>query len=58
VLGYVGADIAEAACVRTPMTRNAVGPGGMVTGPEVRERLADALQALARHAGAAARSAD
>src|SRR6185437_14959529 len=31
VLGYVHADIVEAACVRLPLTRDAVGPDGTLT---------------------------
>jgi NAD(P)H-dependent FMN reductase len=49
VLGYVGADIVEAACARAPMTRTAVGTDGTVTDPHVRQQLAQVLQALAHH---------
>ena len=31
VLGYVGADVVEAACARIPVTRDAVGSDGLVT---------------------------
>lgn len=54
VLGYLGADIVEPACTRVPMTRDAVGPDGLVTDPDVRLRLAEALAALARHVQAPA----
>ena len=50
VLGYVGADVSEAACARAPMSRSAVGPDGTVTDPHVRQQLGDVLTALARHA--------
>ena len=33
VLGYVHADIVEAACTRIPLTRDAVGPAGTVVDP-------------------------
>lgn len=49
VLGYVGADIVEAACARAPMTRTAVGTDGTVTDLEVRRQLAEVLQALISH---------
>ena len=49
VLGYVGADVADAACARVPMTRSAVGPDGLVTDTDVREQLAGVLRLLARH---------
>ena len=51
VLGYVHADIVEAACVRIPLTRDAVGPDGTITGPALREQIADALHVLVRRAG-------
>jgi len=46
VLGYVGADIVDAACARVPMTRGAVGADGTVTDPEIRTRIGDVLQTL------------
>ena len=49
VLGYVDADIVEAACTRIPLTRDAVGADGMITDPEAREQIAHALAALAQH---------
>jgi len=51
VLGYVGADIVEPACVRMPMTRGAVGPDGLVADPEIRGRIAEVLRTLLRHEG-------
>ena len=52
VLGYTGADIVEAACVRVPVPRAALGPDGLVADPDLRERIAAALVELA---GAGAR---
>jgi NAD(P)H-dependent FMN reductase len=51
VLGYVDADIIEAACVRVTVGRDAIGSAGTVTGPELRSQLADVLSALVRHVG-------
>jgi NAD(P)H-dependent FMN reductase len=47
VLGYVGAAVVEAACVRLPVSRESVGPDGTVTDPAVRAGLVGALGALA-----------
>jgi chromate reductase len=49
VLGYVDADIAEEACVRIPVARDAVGEDETIADPDIRERIADALRALAAH---------
>lgn len=49
VLGYVGADLAEDACVRLAMDRGAIGDDGTVTDPAYRERVAEILEALASH---------
>ena len=49
VLGYVHADIVETACMRIPLTRDAVGADGTVTDPAAREHIAEAVAALARH---------
>ena len=51
VLGYVGARVVEAACVRLPVSRDAVGADGTVTDPGARAAIAGAVQALARAAG-------
>ena len=48
VLGYVHADIVEAACTRVPLTRDAVGPDGTVTDPALREQIGETLRALVR----------
>lgn len=50
VLGYVDADIVEAACVRIPVGRPDIGPDGMVAGADARSRILDALRALSVHA--------
>jgi chromate reductase len=47
VLGYVGADVVEAACVRLPVARQDLGPDGMVTDPGIRAGLGRALGTLA-----------
>ena len=49
VLGYVHADIVEAACTRIPLTRSDVGPDGEITDPAARAKIAETLGALARH---------
>jgi NAD(P)H-dependent FMN reductase len=48
VLGYVGAEVVDAACVRLPVTREGIGPDGTVTDPEIRTGLGRALGTLAR----------
>ncbi len=49
VLGYVGADVAERACVRLTMDRAAIGVDGTVGDPEYRAHVAEVLTALAEH---------
>ncbi len=49
VLGYVGADLAEGACVRLVMDRDAIREDGTVGDPSYRERVAEALEVLAAH---------
>ncbi|MGW2670256.1 hypothetical protein ACWC5F_19600 [Streptomyces sp. NPDC001272] len=51
VFGYTGAAVVDAACVRLPVDRAAVGADGTVADPAVRARLAEVLALLA---GAAA----
>jgi chromate reductase len=53
VLGYTGSDIVEEACVRVPVPRDAIGAGGLVEDPAIREVLAGAVEALARRSAAA-----
>ncbi|MGI8694007.1 MAG: NADPH-dependent FMN reductase [Geodermatophilaceae bacterium] len=40
VLGYVGAEVIEAACVSLPVPRDAVGPDGLITDADLRARIA------------------
>jgi NAD(P)H-dependent FMN reductase len=49
VLGYVGADVVDAACARIPVTRGAIGAEGLVDDPGIREDVARAVAALAAH---------
>jgi chromate reductase len=49
VLRYVGAVAVPGACVRVPVPREAVGPDGTVTDPQLRAALGAALAALAGH---------
>jgi chromate reductase len=46
VLGYLGADVVEAACLDIPLTQEALGDDGLVPDPHVREELVSALGAL------------
>ncbi|MCX5197623.1 NAD(P)H-dependent oxidoreductase [Streptomyces sp. NBC_00249] len=46
VLGYTGASVVEEACVRIPVSRDSIGPDGLLTSPEDRERLAGVLAVL------------
>ena len=48
VLGYVHADVIEAACVRIALTRDAVGTGGTIIEPTAREKIAEAVATLVR----------
>ena len=50
VLGYVGADLVEEACVRVPVARKDVDADGVIRDEEIRAQLALALGALAAHA--------
>ena len=49
VLGYTGSDIVEAACVRIPVPRTAIGSEGLVAEPAIREQIAGVLATLARY---------
>jgi len=53
VLGYVHADLVEAACVRAPVRRDAVDAEQQVTDPAVRETIRRAVGALVEHAASA-----
>lgn len=50
VLGFVGANIVETACVRIPVARDAVGPDGVIAAPALREQIAGVLRTLAHAA--------
>jgi NAD(P)H-dependent FMN reductase len=58
VLGYVGAQIEPDACARLPVSRDEVGPDGLVTSVEFRTGALDALTRLARLDRASGVSAD
>jgi chromate reductase, NAD(P)H dehydrogenase (quinone) len=49
VLGYVHAEVVEAACTRIELTRAAIGRDGMVSDPALREKIAETVAMLARH---------
>ena len=49
VLGYTGADIVEAACVRIPIPRQAVADGGLIHDPVLRQKIAAAVAGLTGH---------
>ncbi|HEY1855466.1 MAG TPA: NAD(P)H-dependent oxidoreductase [Solirubrobacterales bacterium] len=48
VLSYTGSQIVEDACLRIPVSREAIGADGLIAEPEVREPLGEALRTLAR----------
>lgn len=47
VLGYVGAEVVEPACVRIEIRRDQVGPDGLLTDPDLLARLAAQLETVA-----------
>jgi Predicted flavoprotein len=49
VLGYIGADLAEDACVRIPVSHGSVGPDGLVADDEVRSQVVAVLETLAAY---------
>jgi chromate reductase len=53
VLGFVQADVVEAACRDIPIPRAAVGDDGLIDDGPLRDRIADVLSALADHVGGA-----
>jgi chromate reductase, NAD(P)H dehydrogenase (quinone) len=55
VLGYVDADVIEAACIRVEVRRDAVAADGVVHDPQVRARLAAQLASVAEHVGSSYR---
>ncbi|WP_245649698.1 NADPH-dependent FMN reductase [Nocardia shimofusensis] len=50
VLGYVGAQVVEAACLRSPVLASDIGDDGLVTSTAFRSVAADAVNALAAQA--------
>jgi NAD(P)H-dependent FMN reductase len=46
VLGYVHADVIERACVRIPLTRDALGPDGLIADPALGADIASAVRLL------------
>jgi chromate reductase, NAD(P)H dehydrogenase (quinone) len=50
VLGYVGADAVEQACVRLPLSRDAVDSNSLIADPHVRRQIAAVLGRLRQHA--------
>src|SRR5436305_11441763 len=49
VLGYVGADVVEAACRRVPVTRQDVGADGLIANDAARREIEMTVAALADH---------
>jgi chromate reductase len=49
VLGYVHADIIEAACVRIPVTRASITDEDLVDGEAIREKIRETLASISRH---------
>ena len=48
VLGYVGAQIIEAACVRLPVPRQAVGPDGLIADVGLRTQITLVVELVAQ----------
>jgi NAD(P)H-dependent FMN reductase len=48
VMHYVHANVVEAACAPIPVARGDVGDDGLIADPEIRERIAGVLRALAQ----------
>jgi chromate reductase, NAD(P)H dehydrogenase (quinone) len=46
VVGYLSMEVVEEACVRIPVSRDAVGEDGLVADPLIRDRLTAAMAAL------------
>jgi chromate reductase, NAD(P)H dehydrogenase (quinone) len=49
VLGYVGAEVIAAACLRLPLGRDAIGPDGTVVEPAARAALGGVVPAMVDH---------
>ena len=52
VLGFVEADVVDAACIDLAVPRASVGPDGLVEPGPLRDRIGEVLKALAAHARA------
>ena len=52
VLRYAGAEIVSEACVRVPVTRDMIGPDGLIGDRDARATIADVVRRLAAHARA------
>jgi len=50
VLGYVGAEIVESACVRVPLSRSMLDADGLLTDAAARRQIAEAIRRLAEQA--------
>jgi len=51
VLGYLGTDVAEAACAHIPVSRSVVDPDGLIEDESIRNQVAAVLSTLAGHVG-------
>lgn len=51
VLGYVGAEVIEKACRRISLSRQAIGPGGLVRDPGFREEAARVIDDIVAAVG-------
>jgi NAD(P)H-dependent FMN reductase len=49
MLGYVGTDLVEAACVHIPVPRSTVGADGLIEDQAIRTQLPAVLRTLAEH---------
>ena len=58
VLRYAGAEIVDDACVRVPVTREMVGPDGLISDDRARAAISSALTTLVAHARARESEAD
>jgi chromate reductase len=52
VLGYLGTDVVEPACLRIPVARDAVDARGVIADDGIRQRLSEVLDALLAHLAA------
>jgi chromate reductase, NAD(P)H dehydrogenase (quinone) len=52
VLGYVDADVVDAACAHIPVRHGVVGPDGTITEPAIRTQIATVVRALVGHIAA------